>query len=290
MRFIGITFYIMEISPITNTNMNNNLQPLFGAILEQSKLLSKVKFWINIATFAIAISSIYIGGQYLFAACAAIGVTEIIAWWIKFVSNSRKELGQEILRANMIKEAFGDQSRLSISYLTSRIPKSAWKKTKKHLNQEYYADNDTDKGKEKLSNVLQESCFWSQYLYSRCAYLGLIKAAVFALLILFVAISYSVYMVNDQIYSAPRIFILLIVVVPLWDQIEGIITWFISSSRLKDIDHRLESVDCTNESDIFALFADYNVVTSKAPLIPQKVYEDEKDVLNQLWQQRIQKT
>lgn len=290
MHLTGITFYTMETSPIITINMNNNLQPLFGAILVQSKLLSKVKFWINIATFSIAVLSIFLDSKYLFTACMAIGLSEIIAWGVKFISNSRKELGQEILRANMIKEAFGNQSRLSISYLTSRIPKSAWKKAEKHLNEDYYADTEVEKGKEKLSIVLQESCFWSQHLYSKCANSDLIKAVIFAFLILFVAISYSVYMENDQIFSAPRIFILLIVLVPLWDQIENVITWFKSANRLKEVDHRLESVDYSNESDIFILFADYNVVTSKAPLIPQKLYEKEKDVLNQLWRQRTQKT
>lgn len=285
-----MTFYIMETSPTITIDANNNLRPLFGAILDQSKLLSEVKFWISIVTFLIAVSSIYLSGKYLFAACMAVGVSEIIAWGVKFMSNSRKELGQEILRANMIKEAFGNQSRLSISYLTSRIPTSAWKKAEKHFKEEYYAVNEVDKGQEKLSCVLQESCFWSQHLYSKCAKSGLIKAIVFAFLILFVAISYSVYMANDEFFSAPRIFILLVVLVPLWEQIEDVIAWFNSANRLKEVDHRLESVDCTNDSDIFALFADYNVVTSKAPLIPQRLYDKEKDVLNQLWDQRTQET
>lgn len=290
MLLVGIAFYTMETLLITTIKMNHNLQPLFGAILDQSKLLSKIKFWVNVATFSIAVLSIYLSGKYLYAACMAIGVSELIAWVIKFLANSRKELGQEILRANMIKEAFGSQSRLSISYLTSRIPKSAWTKAEKHLNKEYYASIDAEKGKEKLSNVLQESCFWSQYLYLKCAQSGLIKAVVFLLLIVFIAISYSVYVENDQLFSGPRIFILLIASVPLWDQIDDVITLFTSGSRLKEVDHRLESVDYTNDSDIFALYADYNVLTSKAPLIPQKIYEEEKEILNQLWEQRTQKT
>ena len=290
MLSIGITFYTMGVFQIITINMNNNLQPLFGAILDQSKFASKAKFWINIVTFTIAVLSIFLSGKYLFSACIAIGLLELIAWWAKFISNSRKELGQEILRANMIKEAFGKQSQLSISYLTSRIPKSAWKKAGKHLNEKYYADNNIDKGKENLSKILQESCFWSQHLYSKCAKSGLIKAVIFAFIILFVAISYSVYIPNDQLFSAPRIFILLVVLVPLWDQIDDVITWFDSANRLKEVDHRLETVDYTNESDIFALYAEYNVVTSKAPLIPQKVYENEKDILNKLWEQRTEKT
>jgi hypothetical protein len=241
-----MTFYIMGGFQIITINMNNNLQPLFGAILDQSKFASKAKFWINIVTFTIAVLSIFLSGKYLFSACIAIGLLELIAWWVKFISKSRKELGQEILRANIIKEAFGKQSQLSISYLTSRIPKSAWKKAEKYLNEKYYAENNIDKGKENLSKILQESCFWSQHLYSKCAKSGLIKAVIFAFIILFVAISYSVYISNDQLFSAPRIFILLVVLVPLWDQIDDVITWFDSANRLKEVDHRLETVDYTN--------------------------------------------
>jgi hypothetical protein len=112
----------------------NNLQPLFGAILDESKFLSIIKFWLHIFTFTVAICSIYLNGKYLFTACLVIGMSEVIAWILQYLSGSRKELGQEILRANMLKEAFGKQSRLSIAYLTSRIPKSALKKAEKHHN------------------------------------------------------------------------------------------------------------------------------------------------------------
>lgn len=265
----------------------NKLQPLFGSILDESKHLSRIKHWIHVFTLLIAIVSIYLEGKYLFVACLLIGVSEIIAWAIRYASNTRKELGQEILRANMLKEAFGKQSGLSIAYLTARIPKSARKNAEKHANDDYYTAPDDGKGKNRLSFILQESCFWSQHLYAKCGMAGLISAAIFIFAILFVAISYSVYAPNDQLYSAPRIFILLVAMVPLWDQIEDVIVWFNAAGKLKEIDHRIESVDCTDDSEMFALFADYNVVTSKASLIPQKVYEGEKEILNTLWKERV---
>ena len=267
----------------------NNLQPLFGAILDESKFLYSIKFWIHLFTFAVAIASIYLNGKYLFTACLIIGASEIVAWSLKYFAGSRKDLGQEVLRANMLKEAFGKQSRLSIAYLTSRIPKSAMSKAEQHLNEDYYANLDDDKGKHRLCAVLQESCFWSQHLYYKCAKNGLMKAVLFLLVIFFVGIYYSVYMDNDQLFSAPRVFILLVALVPFWDQIEDVIVWFNSASRLKEIDQRMESIDHNDESDVFALYADYNVITSRASLIPQKVYDDEKDVLNALWEQRTEK-
>lgn len=267
----------------------NNLQPLFGAILDESKRFSTLKLWAHFVTLFVAVSSIYLDGKYLFLACLVISVSEIIAWFLKYFANSTKELGQEVLRANMLKEAFGNKSKLSIAYLTSKIPKSAFKESEKHLNEGYYVSSNIDKGKYRLSRILQESCFWSQHLYHKCAKIGLAKAVVLLLVVFFVGVSYSVFMDNDELFSAPRIFILLVALVPLWDQIEDVITWFDSASRLKEIDQRMETIDHDDDSEMFALYADYNVITSKASLIPQKIYEGEKNLLNTLWSERIEK-
>lgn len=106
----------------------NNLQPLFGAIFDESKFISKLKFWAHIFTFLVAIASIFLDGTQLFFACLIISASEIVAYMLKYKSDGMKELGQQLLRANMLKEAFGEQSKLSISYLMSKVPSSARKK------------------------------------------------------------------------------------------------------------------------------------------------------------------
>ena len=268
----------------------NNLQPLFGAILDDAKRDQKIQFWVHITTFIIAVSTIFLNGKGLYVACALMGISELSAWYVKFSSNVKKDLGQEILRTNMLKNAFGTQSHLSIAYLTSRIPKKAWSEAKKHENDEYYDNSNIHNGKENLVKILQESCFWSQHLYGICSKNSFIKVAVFIATIFFLGISFSVFIDHDQAFSGPRIFILLVALLPLWNELDNAIICHFSSSKLRDVDQRLEKLDIKNEAEIFALYADYNVVTAKAPLIPQKVYESEKDLLNRLWKDRASGT
>lgn len=263
-----------------------NLQPLFCSILDKSKTLTKIQFRIHIVTFAIAVSTIFLSGKELFAACVLIGISELLALYFKFSASSQKDLGQEILRANMLKVAFGRQSNFSISYLSSRVPLSAWSECSQHENNDYYANVEAEEGKKRLVSVLQESCFWSQHLYGKCASSRFKWVVIFGFVLFFVGVSYSVYMPNDQAFSAPRIFILLISLVPLWNEIEKIIAWNSASNKLKEVDLRLESISINDDSDIFGLYADYNVVTAQAALIPQKIYESESTVLNGLWLQR----
>ena len=75
---------------------------------------------------------------------------------------------------------------------------------------------------------------------------------------------------------------------PLWNSVENAISYGSGSAKLSSIDQQLNkgSYDLPN---ILALFADYNVVTSNTPLIPQSVYESEKEKLSELWAERCVK-
>ena len=263
-----------------------NLQSLFGAILDSSKNWSKAQFYTHMATFFVAISTIFLNGKYLFAACVLVSCTELSALVFKFIANSKKELGQEILRANMLKVAFGRQSNFSISYLNSRVPSSIWKAHGKHENPDYYSEINALESKTRLASVLQESCFWSCHLYSKCASSRTIRIVCFLVLLFFAVVLYSAYMPTDELFSAQRIFILMISLVPLWNEIEKVLGWSSAANKLKEVDLRIEKLDVSDESELLSIYADYNVVTAQAALIPQAIYNSEKSLLNNLWQQR----
>lgn len=263
-----------------------NLQSLFGAILDSSKKWAKAQFFIHMATFFVAISTIFLNGEYLLTACIIVSCTELCALIVKFMANNKKELGQEILRANMLKVAFGKQSGFSIAYLNTRVSSSVWKIHEKYENEEYYSNVDNIESKERLASVLQESCFWSYHLYSRCASSRTLRIAIFFIVLFFVGVSYSAYIPTDELFSAQRIFILMITLVPLWNEIEKILGWYSAANKLKEVDLRIEKLDVSDESELLSIYADYNVVTAQAALIPQSVYDAEKKLLNSLWAQR----
>ncbi|MEO9495816.1 MAG: hypothetical protein ABJG42_15165 [Vibrio splendidus] len=263
-----------------------NLQSLFGAILDSSKNLSKAQFYIHMVTFFVAISTIFLNGQYLLAACILVSCTELSALVVKFIANSKKELGQEILRANMLKVAFGRKSGFSIAYLNSRVPSSTWDLHEKYENPNYYSEVDNMESKKRLASVLQESCFWSQHLYGKCASSRAKRIFVFLVVLFFVGTSYSAYMPTDELFSAQRIFILMISLVPLWNEIEKVVGWSSASNKLKEVDLRIERLDVSDESELLSIYADYNVVTAQVALIPQAIYDAEKSLLNNLWEQR----
>ena len=91
---------------------------------------------------------------------------------------------------------------------------------------------------------------------------------------------------SDSNYSVPRLSLLFLTFFPLWNSVGDAVNFSSASNKLQSIDQRLSNIGY-EQSSILSIFAEYNVVTSNTPLIPQKVYESEQSKLNELWDERI---
>lgn len=262
-----------------------SLQSLSSAVLDGAKTKSKYKNALHILTFICAALSIFNNGYWLYALAVAALLSELCSWLMSFSIESKKSLGQEILRLNILQRAFGSRMAVDIAYLKSKVDKRDYSEAKKFDIQTYYATENSEPEK-RLVDIIQESCFWSQHLYQSCQSRAVIFSLFLAILIIILVITGLALIGSDSNYSIPRLSLLFLTFFPLWSSIENAVSFSSASNKLKSIDQRLNNIGY-EQSSILSIFAEYNVVTSNTPLIPQKVYESEQHKLNDLWTERV---
>ncbi len=164
--------------------------------------------------------------------------------------------------------------------------------TASKLKTEQWEDNNyftaTGSSYKELAKLIQESAFWSKYLYwenaksiffSFLLWVTFLGALLFLLPFLDKARSFEV----AQVVSFGLMF--LVTFQMLW---QGILC-LNASQQSENIDARLEHIISSGfkEPDVIAVFGDYNAITLNAPLIPTKIYKKNQDRLNELWDKRI---
>lgn len=261
-----------------------SLQGLSSAVLDSAKHMSKYKSALHILTFVCAALSIFLNGYWLYALAVIALLSELTSWFLSLSMESKKSLGQEIMRLNILQQAFGSKMAVDVAYLKSKVDKSAFLKSEKFDNQAYYATEKLEPEK-RLIAILQESCFWSQHLYQSCQKRAVVFSVVLSILIIVLVITGLTMLGTDSNYSIPRLSLLFLTFFPLWSSIGNAMSFSSASTKLQSIDQRLNNTGY-EQSSILSIFAEYNVVTSNTPLIPQKVYESEQSKLNELWEER----
>ncbi|MCU7958198.1 MAG: hypothetical protein KZQ74_14595 [gamma proteobacterium symbiont of Bathyaustriella thionipta] len=144
-----------------------SLQSLSSVVLDSAKAKSKYKNILHLVTFVCAALSIFLNSYWLYILAVIALLSELSSWFLSLSIEGKKSLGQEILRLNILQQAFGTNMVVDIAYLKSKVDKSEYSKAEKFENQAYYATKNTEPEK-RLVEIIQESCFWSQHLYQSC--------------------------------------------------------------------------------------------------------------------------
>jgi len=262
-----------------------SLQALSSAVLDSAKAKSRYKIGLHVLTFVCAALSIFLNGYWLYALAVIALISELTSWFLSLSIESKKSLGQEILRLNILQQAFGSKMAVDVAYLKSKVDKQDYSKSKKFDNKAYYATENPEPEK-RLVDILQESCFWSQHLYQSCQKRAVAFSVFLLILIIVLVITGLTLIGSDGNYSVPRLSLLFLTFFPLWSSVGDAVSFSSASNKLESIDQRLSNIGYEQSSILF-IFAEYNVVTSNTPLIPQKVYESEQSKLNELWDERI---
>lgn len=262
-----------------------SLQSLSSAVLDNAKIKAKYKIYLHLLTFICAALSIFLNGYWLYLLAVVALLSELIAWFLSLSIESKKSLGQEILRLNILKQAFGSNMAADIAYLKSKVSQKEYSKAEEFEKRAYYA-TESEEPERRLVDIIQESCFWSQHLYQSCQASSIRTSIFLSVLIVVLIITGPTIIGTDSNYSIPRLSILFLTFFPLWGSIESAVSYSSAAEKLRSIDQRLNNITY-QQSSILLIFAEYNVITSKTPLIPQKVYNSEKDKLNELWRERV---
>jgi hypothetical protein len=142
-------------------------------------------------------------------------------------------------------------------------------------------------GMQRCLENLQESAFWSAYLYRTAALRTalIILAGFSAAMILGFAIVPIV--AQGHISVLPKLFSLLFI---FWlaDELNVAVAWWEASKNATTVIRRIEDLLKTADhaqAEILAIFSDYAVATAAAPPIPTGLYKRHRDHLNQSWEQ-----
>jgi hypothetical protein len=262
-----------------------SIQSLSSAVLDNAKLYSKYEALLHFVTFVCAASSIFLAGNWLYVVAIIALLSEFSSWTLSKSTSSKKSLGQELIRLNIIQNSYGSDMSVDLVYLKSKVTQSEFKKAKDFENSNYYATDDSSP-ETRLVDIIQESCFWSQHLYQACKQRAIKNSILIAVVIIVLIIIGLSVITADENYTLPRLAILFLMFFPLWNGIDSSIHFGSATSKLTSIDQRLSSSK-HRFPELLVLFSEYNVVTSNTPLIPQKVFEQEKDKLNTLWAERV---
>lgn len=264
-----------------------SIQSLSSAVLDNAKKYSKYESLLHLVTFICAASSIFLTGNWLYIIALVAMLSEFSAWLLSKATNNKKSLGQELIRLNIIQKSYGSDMSVDLAYLKSRVTSDEFKKADKFENSNYYA-TDESSPEVRLVDIIQESCFWSQHLYQACKQRAVRNSILLAVLILALIVTGLSVTSNDANYSVPRLALLFLMFFPLWNGIDKAISFGNATSKLTSIDQQLGTSKLVIPN-LLSLFAEYNVVTSNTPLIPQKVFESEQEKLNTLWAERVAK-
>jgi len=203
-------------------------------------------------------------------------------------SRSQKSVAERARRLLLLVEGLGyrpsekEIADIMVSFSASETEGKKWE------DENYYWST-AEYGLGRLNDLLQESSFFSKYLFKKSAQLsGMLFGVVFlvsllALLILPILPSSSWSILIAKVVSIILMFLISV------DLIGRALDYAEAASSAQRIDDRLESLQASgiNEQDLILILGDYNALVERASLVPTFIYNRNVKQLNSLWRRRI---
>lgn len=213
-------------------------------------------------------------------------LTEAGAWLLRHWAQEHHALGEQARRMAMAINGFGEarESAQAID-LRAKTSLSLLEAATGLENPNYYAST-ASPGRRRLADLLDESSFWSKHLYRAAAVesfwlSGLVVASlIFGLLL---AAPFSALGAALVVSRATATLLTVLIAV---DELGAAMGWMHAADAAACVNSQLERIDVDQEPSLLILFADYSVIAATAGPIPQRVYEREKNRLNELWRKR----
>lgn len=262
---------------------------LYRAEFELAKS-SELKSWLcQLLMASTALLSIFTNSEFIVYPSTILALlAAFFDKWFSYQSKQQKDNAERARRLLLMVNGLGYQvskKELADLFANFSVSKTSGEKWE---NKDYFQSKEKI-GYIRLSQLLQESAFFSKYLYAESAKLSWVLFSVFFII------------------SLTTLFILPVLPSPSWSitiaKIIGIVLMFLVSIDLfgraleymdatnstRHTDDRLENMRSgnINEHDILLIFGDYNTTVAGAPLIPTFIYNWNKARLAELWKKRL---
>ena len=164
-----------------------------------------------------------------------------------------------------------------LAYLMSRVSPSMHKDVQEqaahHDPSGDYAAPGISDGSSRLRWMIQENAYFNAGLYELCAQKALRVFLTIAVAVLVVAFLVIPVAGRQSEYIVPRLFLIILSLAALYDQIERWATWRYSSRIMLHLEHELARLRTVPNHRILLTFSNYHITISSSRDIDPRVYK-----------------
>ena len=230
--------------------------------------------------------AILLKNDLLTYAGAIINFLLVIAWQVfDYRAKHSHFVAERGRRAVLLAEGLGiDIGAKSYSDLKMQFSSSE-SEGKKQEDPKYFKEYGPP-GYSKIAYMLDESAFWTQHLYSKCASKYWLMFSVLLLLVIVGLLLITV--VKDKNAQIAQILCLLLASLITGDIFNSALRFTVGALAVKDVVNRINASRSSNslEQELLVIFGDYNAIVQDAPIIPDSIYRKWSKRLNRLWSER----
>lgn len=240
----------------------------------------------HIATFIFGVLSLFFTSSLgVYVLTSFVLISESVSWCLRFRGRNLQSVAHEALRRGMIVDALGTSpAPLDLADLRQRLGTEVEKVAGTFQGAGYYESLEPV-GAKRLKDHLQESAFFSKWLFKTASKLALLAAVGLAVLLLLAVLIFLPFLDGSSGLIVANILVLVLFFTVSVDILGYAIEWYGASEMAGHVVHRLEHLDVNNLGEILAVFSDYAIGISSAPPIPTRIYTNQRDRLNEMWNQ-----
>ena len=271
--------------------MTDTTQQLLGLQRAEFQKAAGLQTWLGRIQVFIAlggVAGVFITQPIATYATAIVSlILAVVYAWISVSYRSSRSLAEQVRRATLLAGGLGIQiSPAERRDILTRFSVNE-DEGRRYEDPNYFASR-ADLGPRRLTEMLEESAFWSADLYRESAkrswrwFIGFIVAAVCMLLVL-------------PLISGPgwidgaRVICVMLVLFVSNEALGTTLAYQDAAEATGDVVSRLQRVkaDGYRQEDLLLILGDYNAAVEGAPMHPEGLYEERKGRLNELWAQHI---
>lgn len=214
-------------------------------------------------------------------------VLEALVWELNRRGQEKHELGETARRHAMLASAFGESPEpIEERDLRSKFSKSDEQRASKLEDSAYYASSAAP-GLPRLSELLQESAFWSKDLYEKAAARNYNRAALLITGVVVAALVALPTTASDISLLIARVVVVVLGVFIGGDVFGRARCWSGAARQTEIVYRRLLAAGARSSNKVLlGILADYSVATAGCAPIPTDLHRTEHDRLDKLWTQR----
>lgn len=269
---------------------------LLGMMRAEYSRAKRFAYWGYCFEFIAAVAAVLVirfaPVKYSSIAPLFVAALATLGFWLKRKYENIRSYAEEVRRATFLMVGtdyhLSEKKRIELENPFSKQAKQIAKQRIEE-NSSYFAAS-TQNGTIKLFDMLQESVFWQYSLMEKAAkYTGWISYGFIFLVAL--ALYFMAFIITGPKQDwASELFVTIILVFLTTGMLHLRKTYSEIGSRIEAIDDEMESIRDSEQqptlTNVLALVDQYNCLIMEAPILPDFIYNWNKDALNETWDKR----